>query len=91
MKNKKSIGVNFLYNAFYNTMKLLFPLITIPYLSRVLLSDGLGKVNYAVNIVTWFLLFASLGIPRYGVREIAKNRKTKKDLNTTFSDRKSVV
>lgn len=86
MKNKKSIGVNFLYNAFYNTMKLLFPLITIPYLSRVLLSDGLGKVNYAVNIVTWFLLFASLGIPRYGVREIAKNRKTKKDLNTTFSE-----
>lgn len=67
-------------------MKVLFPLITIPYLSRVLMADGLGKVNYAVNIVTWFLLFASLGIPRYGVREIAKHRESKLNTDTVFSE-----
>ncbi len=85
-ERNKSIGVNFVYNAFYNTMKVLFPLITIPYISRVLLSDGLGKVNYAVNIATWFLMFASLGIPRYGVREIARNKNDSIRLNKTFSE-----
>ena len=67
-------------------MSVVFPLITIPYVSRILLSDGLGKVNYANNIVAWFLMFASLGIPRYGIREIAKNRDNQNSLNQTFSE-----
>lgn len=69
---KKSLFVNFIYNALYNSMSVLFPLITTPYISRILMADGLGKVSYATNIVSWFLVFASLGIPRYGVREIAR-------------------
>lgn len=85
MKNK-SITKNFIYNTLYNSMTILFPLITIPYISRILLADGLGKINYANNIVTWFLLFASLGIPRYGIREIAKERDESNNLNKTFSE-----
>lgn len=83
---KKSLKINFFYNAIYNGLNVLFPLLTIPYVSRILLSDGLGKVNFANNIITWFLLFASLGIPRYGVREIAKNRENNDNLNKTFSE-----
>ncbi len=86
MSERKSIFGNFIYNALYNVMNVLFPLITIPYLSRVLMSDGLGKINYARNIVSWFLIFASLGIPRYGVREIARVRSKKELLDKTFSE-----
>lgn len=83
---EKSLFSNFIYNALYNSMGIIFPLITIPYVSRILLSDGLGKVNYASNIVAWFLLFASLGIPRYGIREIARVKSDKSLLNKVFSE-----
>lgn len=86
MSKRESLFKNFIYNALYNSMSVVFPLITIPYVSRILLSDGLGKVNYANNIVAWFLLFASLGIPRYGIREIAKNRDNQNNLNQSFSE-----
>ena len=86
MEKEKSIFKNTIYNALYNGLAVIFPLITVPYISRILLSDGIGKVNYATNIVSWFLLFASLGIPRYGVREIAKTRDDKKELSETFSE-----
>lgn len=85
MNKKKTIFVNFIYNVLYNSMTIIFPLFTIPYVSRIILSDGLGKVNYANNIVSWFLVFASLGIPRYGVREIAKVRKNLLELNKVFN------
>ncbi|OLU43731.1 flippase [Faecalibaculum rodentium] len=86
MKKRNSLLINTFYNAAYNGMNVLFPLITIPYLSRVLLADGIGKVNYATNIVSWFLMFASLGIPRYGVREVAKVRDSKGKLNHIFTE-----
>jgi O-antigen/teichoic acid export membrane protein len=75
MKEKTSLAKNYIYNTIYTSLNVLFPLVTIPYLSRVLLPEGVGKVSYATNIVSWFTLFASLGIPRYGVREMAKARK----------------
>ncbi len=83
-KVKKRLAKNFIFNTLYNTIGVLFPLITIPYLSRVLQADGLGKVSYATNIISWFILFASLGIPRYGVREIAKEKDN--DINKTFTE-----
>lgn len=78
MEKKKSLLSNFIYNSIYQVITVLFPLITTPYLARVLLADGLGKINYAQNIVTWFLVFAQLGIPRYGIREVAKVSYDKK-------------
>ena len=85
MENK-SLFKNTIYNALYNGLNIIFPLITIPYLSRILLSDGLGLVNYSRSIVSWFLIFASLGIPRYGVREIAKIKDNRNKLNKTFTE-----
>ena len=85
MKNR-SLLKNTIYNALYNGLNIIFPLITIPYLSRILLSDGLGLVNYSRSIVSWFLIFASLGIPRYGVREIAKIKDNRDKLDKTFTE-----
>lgn len=83
---KKSLLVNTIYNGLYNGLNIVFPLVTIPYLSRILGAGGLGMVNYSRNIVSWFLIFASLGIPRYGVREIAKTNAANNRLNRTFTE-----
>lgn len=66
---------NYLFNMAYSAMSVLFPLIIMPYISRILLPAGLGKVAYAQNIVSYFILAASLGIPNYGIRETAKNSR----------------
>ena len=70
----KSIKRNFFYNVLLNISKVIFPLITAPYISRVLEPDGVGLFNFANTYAGYFALFAALGIPYYGVREIAKVR-----------------
>lgn len=81
----KSIAKNALFNLFYKGLSIVFPLITVTYASRVLLAHGIGQVSYAQSIVAYFVIFASLGIPNYGIREIAKI-SDKKQLNITFSN-----
>lgn len=68
----KSIKKNFIYNIILNVSKVIFPLITAPYVSRVLEPDGVGLFNFSNTYANWFALFAALGIPYYGIREIAK-------------------
>lgn len=71
---RKSLGRNALYNIIYKVLSIIFPLISTAYVSRVLFADGIGRVNAVSNNVSYFLIFASLGIPTYGLREIAKRR-----------------
>ena len=73
---KKSIGVNAVLNFIKVGCSIIFPLITFPYASRVLQVESMGKVNYANSIVSYFALFAALGITTYGVREGAKKRSS---------------
>lgn len=68
----KSVKRNFLYNILLNISKVIFPLITAPYVSRVLEPDGVGLFNFASTYAGWFALFAALGVPYYGIREVAK-------------------
>lgn len=81
---KKSTKKNFIYNLIFTMVNMIFPLITAPYLSNVLGAENIGKVNYATSIINWFILFASFGIPRYGIREISRNRDNKKKLSMAF-------
>ncbi|OMC63051.1 flippase, partial [Paenibacillus odorifer] len=83
---KKSLVRNFIYNLIYTGLNLLFPLITAPYVSRVLGATNLGKVNFASTVVNWFVLFAAFGVTTYGVREVAKIKKKGKDLDKLFSE-----
>jgi O-antigen/teichoic acid export membrane protein len=77
-------------NIFYNTLlsvsQILFPLITFPYSSRILGPDAMGSVNFADNFTTYFLLVSALGIPLYGVREIAKVKDDPEKLKKVFSE-----
>lgn len=69
-----SIKRNFLYNLLLQISKVLFPLITAPYIARTLNPEGVGIVNFVNTYASYFTLFAVLGIPLYAVREIAKIR-----------------
>jgi O-antigen/teichoic acid export membrane protein len=73
----KSVKLNAVINAVRTFLSLLFPLITFPYASRILLPEGLGKVNFAQSIIVYFSLISSLGIYNYGVKEAAKLRDNK--------------
>lgn len=68
---KKSITKNYIYNMVYQALTLVLPLITTPYLSRVLGAEGIGIYGYTFSVVTYFVLFGSLGVALYGQREIA--------------------
>jgi O-antigen/teichoic acid export membrane protein len=74
MANPGSIKKNFAYNAINTVSSLLFPLITFPYVSRILLADGLGEVYFLNSIVGYITLLTSLGIPLYAIRETARVR-----------------
>ena len=70
-KTEKSLKRNYLYNLSYQILLLFTPLITTPYISRVLGADGIGRVSYTESIATYFVLFATMGITTYGQREIS--------------------
>lgn len=68
---KKSIKKNYIFNVAYQFLTLITPLITAPYLSRVLQPDGVGRVSFVESIVSYFSLVAVMGISTYGQREIS--------------------
>ena len=69
--SNKSIKKNYVYNLSYQILMFITPLISTPYISRVLGSDGIGAVSYAESVVSYFVLFATMGISLYGQREIS--------------------
>ncbi len=87
---KKSIKKNYIYNLTYQILLLLTPLITAPYLSRVLGADGVGTVSFAESIVSYFTLFATLGIATFGQREISYVQDDKAKLSRVFWETKAL-
>ena len=81
MGKQKSLKLNFVMNAILTMSQFIFPLITFPYVSRILLPAGTGKVSFATSIVSYFTLFAQLGIPTYGIRACAKVRDNREELS----------
>ena len=67
-------------NSLLTMSQFIFPLITFPYVSRVLLATGTGKVSFATSLVSYFTMFAQLGIPTYGIRACAKVRDDREEL-----------
>ena len=85
-KTTKSLKKNFGYNLVLTLCKYLFPLMTYPYVSRVLGVDKIGLCNFVDSIINYFVLFSTLGITSYGVREIAKCRNDLVRKNKVFSN-----
>ncbi|MCX8093176.1 MAG: flippase [Candidatus Goldbacteria bacterium] len=81
-----SIKKNYFYNVILTSSNIIAPLIIYPYVLRILGPDGIGKVNFALSVMGYFLMVAQFGIPLYGIKEIAKVRDDKEKLNRVFSE-----
>lgn len=86
MSEKQSLKLNFIMNAILTMSSFLFPLISFPYVSRILGPEGTGRVDFATSLIAYFLMFAQLGIPTYGVRACAKVRDDKRLLTKTAQE-----
>lgn len=74
---QKSLNLNMLLSAIKGLMSVIFPLITFPYISRILGVEKLGRYNFAVSVVGYIVLLAGLGITNYAIREGARVREDK--------------
>ena len=71
---------NYLYNLSYQILTIILPIITVPYVTRIFTSEALGNYVFYNSIVSYFSLFAMLGIGVYGTKQIA----AASDVSNTF-------
>lgn len=81
-----STKFNYIYSMIYSILTMILPLVTAPYISRVIGAKGLGVYSYSYTMVSYFVLFALLGVNFYGNRSIAKVRDDKNERNVIFSE-----
>ena len=80
---EQSVKVNYILNLINTGTQMLFPLITFPYVCRVIEADGIGQINFFQSIISYISLFTCLGIPMYAIREIARDRSDVVQMNRT--------
>lgn len=84
--NKSSVKWNFLMNIVLTVSSFIFPLITFPYISRVLSPIGTGKISFATSVIAYFISISQLGIPVYGIRVCAQARDDREKLTRTVHE-----
>lgn len=80
----RSIAKNFMYNLLLQIVTLFMPLITVPYVSRILGKEGVGVYSYTLSVVQYFIILGTLGISMYGNRQIAYVRDNKEKMSNAF-------
>ena len=85
MSDKINVNKNAMFNTIKSISGIIYPLITFPYISRVLMAENVGKINFGNSIVSYFSLIASLGVTTYAVRECSKVREDRQLLSKTAS------
>lgn len=81
-----SIKINAVLNVIKQLCSVVFPLITIPYVTRILRAENLGKVNFSTSVISYFALIAQMGIANYAVREGAKVRNEEEKIRSFSSE-----
>ena len=85
MENRTSIKRNTVFNTIKSVFGIIYPLITFPYISRILLTENIGKINFGNSIVSYFSLIASLGVTTYAIRECSKYKSDRLKLGEISS------
>lgn len=79
-----SLKKNLIYQIVYQILIVITPLITSPYLSRVIGAQGIGEYSYSYSVAYFFSMFILLGVNNYGTREIARNRENRSAMSEKF-------
>ncbi|HEU4471421.1 MAG TPA: oligosaccharide flippase family protein [Flavisolibacter sp.] len=77
---------NLLYNSLLSFSQVAFPLISIPYLSRILRPEGLGQVSFIDSLSYYFVVIAEFGIVTYGIKQVSRLRNDREALGRLVSD-----
>lgn len=85
IEKKANVRANTLFNTVKSMFGVIYPLLAFPYVSRVLMAENVGKVNFGNSVVSYFSLIASLGVTTYAVRECSQVRENPARLNETAS------
>ena len=85
-KEGKTVFANFGYLTLLQIAGYVFPLITMPYLARVIGVDGFGKIAFASVVVVWFQTIADWGFNLSATRDVAQNKKNKEKVSEIFSN-----
>ena len=85
-RKRRLVIKNYIYNVIYQILTLVLPLITTPYISRVIGADGIGSYSFTQSIVSYFALFGVVGLNVYGQREIAYYQNDKKKRSEIFKE-----
>lgn len=80
----KSIFRNLSYNVLLQVVLMILPLVSIPYVSRVLGPDGIGAYSFTLSLTQYFIIIGTLGTALYGNRQIAYTRDHKEEMSKTF-------
>lgn len=80
-----NIKRNIIYSSFLVAGNYIFPLITFPYISRVLGVENIGNINFVDSVVNYYIMFSMLGLNLLGIREIAKNKINREECSFVFS------
>lgn len=83
-RDSPSIKANYIYNTFYQVLAIVVPLVTTPYITRILGAEGIGEYAYAYSVATYFFMVCKLGIDNYGRRTIAFSRSDRSVLSKAF-------
>lgn len=86
-----NMAKNSLFNILYKGCNVLYPMIVSAYISRIFMADGVGQIYFAINIITYFTIAASLGIPNYAVKILASQRDCRCEINKRFSEMASLI
>lgn len=84
--SNKSIKLNYMMNIILTMSSFIFPFVVFPYMTRILQPAGIGKVSFASSLVSYFGIFAQLGVPTYGIRECARVRENKEELTQIVAE-----
>ena len=76
---KVSVKKNAILNIIYTLVNILFPIVTFPYVSRVLMVEKMGTVSFFSSVSSYAIMFGTLGVSVYGIRACAKTRDNKSD------------
>ena len=76
--------INYIYSTVYQILSIILPLVTTPYISRVLSVDSIGVYSFTASIVSYFVLVASFSFQTYGQREAAYKKNDKEKLSILF-------
>lgn len=85
MSSSTTIKKNFAYSSILTITGYIFPFITFPYVSRILGPEGIGEYNFANSVISYFSIFAMMGINTIGIREIARVKDNKSELSRVFN------